>query len=203
MARLLGKSLVWILLCVAAWGAGLVWYAGKIPPATNDITISADAIVVLTGSSGRIEMGLKLLAEGRGKALFISGAGQDTTVPDIVRQGSPAVRHVLAQRSPLPIFLGHAARNTIGNAEETALWIDERHYTRILLVTAEYHMPRSLAEFHEIMPEAKLIPVAVMTGEFSPQYWWSHAPSRALVLSEYHKFLAGKLRHWFVSFMRP
>jgi len=70
----------------------------------------------------------------------------------------------------------------------------EHHYTSLRLVTANYHMRRSLLEFSALMPDFTIIPEPVLPGNFQREQWWRHPASRALVLSEYHKYIATWLR---------
>src|SRR5690606_2006659 len=121
---------------------------------------SADAIVVLTGGSGRLEYGLQLLAEGKAPVLFVSGAEASVTMGDILRRAPQNVRRQLADH-PSSIVLGRA-ENTIGNAEETAQWLKDHAVSRLILVTSNYHMPRSLLEFSDRLPDTVLIPAPVM-----------------------------------------
>jgi uncharacterized SAM-binding protein YcdF (DUF218 family) len=200
--RLLPKTVVWLVVCFGIWIAGFIWFIEQIPTSPPPPDVRVDAIVVLTGSSGRLEYGLQLLAEGRGKALFISGAGTHTTKGDVLNQVSPGLRQTLYAMEKIPLFLGHEARNTIGNAEETKRWIEKNHYKSVLLVTASYHLPRSINEFREVMPALKVIPAPVLSEEFNGSGWWLNTGSRTLLFSEYHKYLASEFRHWFVAVAR-
>ena len=56
---------------------------------------------------------------------------------------------------------------------------------RILLVTARYHMPRSLTEFRDVMPGVTVVPYQV-DPEIS-RSWWK---SLRVLHSEYAKYLA-------------
>ena len=72
------SGLLGLLLIVGfGWGVGLFIYADTIPSHVEDTEPSADAIVVLTGGSGRLSAGLKLLAEKEQKnflfQVFIRG----------------------------------------------------------------------------------------------------------------------------------
>lgn len=199
MLRLLGKILLSFLLLGCLWLGGLLWFAFSIPSQPADESRVADAIVVLTGGNGRIEHGLELLAQGKGKRVFISGVHKDVSVLDIVRQAAPGVAQTLMAGRLPAIEIGNRAENTIGNAEETAQWVKKKHIASIRLVTANYHMPRSVAEFEEKMPDIAIFPAPVFPSDFSLEHWWQNKDSRELVLSEYHKLLAGKLRHWFLQ----
>ena len=45
------------------------------------------------------------------------------------------------------IDLGYNAQSTLGNALETALWVKERNINDIILITDNWHMPRTLLIF--------------------------------------------------------
>jgi len=68
------KSIVsFSLILLFAWGAGLFTFAAKIPDRVTAAHKQTDAIVVLTGGSGRLRAGLDLLLGERAEHLFISG----------------------------------------------------------------------------------------------------------------------------------
>src|SRR5215472_6960493 len=64
----------------AGLAAGLLALAGLVrfamPPAAEHRPAATDAIVVLTGGSLRLQSGIDLLREGKGRALFVSGVDQ-------------------------------------------------------------------------------------------------------------------------------
>jgi uncharacterized SAM-binding protein YcdF (DUF218 family) len=165
---------------VAAWAAGLVWFAASLPAAVPDPDTHTDAIVVLTGGSERIETGLKLLADGRADRLFISGVGGQTRAGELLSR---------AARDPelgARIALG-SATNTPGNAIETAEWANANGVSSIRLVTAAYHMRRSLLELHGAMPAATIIPHPVFPATVKSD-WWRWPGTASLIAREYTKF---------------
>ena len=174
-----------VLLVVAAWLAGLFWYAGRIPADPPDAAAPTDVIVVLTGGSGRLSEGLKLLAEGRGKRLFVSGVYRGIDVDALLQ---------LARRKPddveCCITIGYAADNTAGNARETAEWMRSANYRSMRLVTANYHMPRSLLEVRRALPEIEIVAHPVFPEAFKRECWWCWRNSTLLVMSEFHKYIA-------------
>lgn len=184
------RKILWsFAACLGLWFAGMVWFASQIHGNEAHDLPAADAIVILTGGKGRLEYGLRLLADGKGEKLFISGAGKKVTLADIVDLSPPDIRDTIRALPPGAIELGRQAENTIGNAEETARWARNHGFKRLLMVTANYHMPRGVSEFREIMPDIILIPAPVFPRD----------ASLAMLLLEYHKYLAGKLRHWLVA----
>src|SRR5690606_24979544 len=100
-----------------AWGSGLLWFASTMPDHVADTATKTDAIVVLTGGSGRIETGLRLMADGLGERLFISGVGEHVIADDVLDRGQPL------QPDNLPhVAVGSTASDTTGNAAEAAAW---------------------------------------------------------------------------------
>lgn len=151
--------------------------------------VAADAIVVLTGGEARIPEGIRLLREGKGQRLLISGVNPVTT------------RGELAELAPNSkklfrccIDVGHEARDTPGNADETREWVNGRGFKSLIVVTASYHMPRSLAELRRALPDTRLIPYAVNPSNVHVDRWWAHRGTLRLMASEYLKFAPAFLR---------
>ncbi|MCH8000413.1 MAG: YdcF family protein, partial [Proteobacteria bacterium] len=124
-------------LFLGIWLVGLLWFAKDLPVSVAAPARATDAIVVLTGGSGRVHQGLELLAQRRAKKLFISGVYRGVDVRELlgVSQQSPADLDCC-------IALGYEADSTRGNARETADWMREQGLGSLRLVTAAYHMPR-------------------------------------------------------------
>jgi uncharacterized SAM-binding protein YcdF (DUF218 family) len=160
-----------------------------IPREVEDPDSVTDAIVALTGGSLRLTAGFHLLAEHRAPLLFISGVN-----PEVDLTALPAGAGIDKQALGCCVTLGHAAGDTIGNAEETAEWARAHQVRSIRLVTASYHMPRSLLEFQRAMPDITIVPHPVFPAGFNRDRWWSSA-SVSLVVGEYTKYLGARLRH--------
>jgi uncharacterized SAM-binding protein YcdF (DUF218 family) len=103
---------------LAAWLAGLLWFASTLPAAVDDPSTHTDAIVVLTGGSERIETGFKLLSAGLAERLFVSGVGEQVKAGNLVAR-TDALPPELAAR----VAVGASAYDTPGNASETAVWV--------------------------------------------------------------------------------
>ena len=179
-----------VLALVVAWGIGFLVFVAAIPETAEEIAGDTDAIVVLTGGTGRLEKGLDLLAAKRAKKLFISGVYQGVDVQqliDISRYRPDELRCCIA--------LGYAANSTFGNAMETAQWLSDEGFTSIILVTANYHMPRSLIEFRHVLPEVRIVPHSVFPAQFKRDAWWQWPGTAQLILIEYMKYLAASVRH--------
>jgi uncharacterized SAM-binding protein YcdF (DUF218 family) len=179
------------------WLIGAVIFIGNLPRQVEDPSGVTDAIIVLTGGSDRIEAGVALLATKRAEKLFISGVYRGVEVSELLRMSRQ-----LPDRVECCIVLGHGADNTVGNATETAEWMGKEKYSSLRLVTASYHMPRSLVEFQRLMPNIRIIPHPVFPERVKLEDWWRHPGTTTLLIGEYHKYLAAKLRYLFVSTQR-
>lgn len=148
----------------------------------------ADGIVAMTGGAQRIGDAIDLLAKGYAKRLLISGVNEKTSRDQISRL-NPGQRQLF----DCCVDLDYRARNTIGNAIETRRWADRHGFATIIVVTSNYHMPRTLTELNHALPNLQKIPYAV-SATIDPHDWW-HNPATAKVLaSEYLKLLAVWLR---------
>ena len=94
------------------------------------------------------------------------------------------------------VVLGHEAESTEGNAEETQGWIAAEHYNSLRLVTANYHMPRSLLLFHAFLPDVTIIPHPVSPESVVLADWWHHAGTASLLVTEYNKYLFAYFNLW-------
>jgi uncharacterized SAM-binding protein YcdF (DUF218 family) len=187
--RLTGRLLGFAVLCLGLWLAGFLWFAAGLPASVAEPMRATDAIVVLTGGSGRIHQGLELLAARRAKKLFISGVYRGVDVQELlgVSQQSPADLDCC-------IALGYEADSTRGNARETADWMHEQGLRSLRLVTSAYHMPRSLLEFRRAMPEAEIVSHPVFPDHVKQRDWWRWPGSANLIISEYNKYLVALAR---------
>lgn len=189
MTRLLRGAGLLLVALALIWVIGLWQFAADIPREIANPDQATDAIVVLTGGSLRIESGLKLLADGKAKKLFISGVYRGVDVSELLhvsRQSPDAVACC--------IVLGHAADNTVGNARETAQWMASEGFHSLRLVTASYHMPRSMLEFSRAMPDKEIVPNPVFPEALQERPWWRSRSGLLLIASEYTKYLAALVR---------
>jgi uncharacterized SAM-binding protein YcdF (DUF218 family) len=179
-----------IVLLALLWLAGLVLFARSVAGFPPDPPGTTDAIVVLTGGSDRLAEGLRLLAEHRARKLFVSGVYHGVDVAELLKASRQDPQEV-----ECCIALGYSADNTEGNARETADWLKAQGFTSLRLVTASYHMPRSLLEFRHVMPDILLVPHPVVPETFKQDDWFMWPGTLSLMISEYHKYLLALIRH--------
>jgi len=177
-----------LILIIGLWSLGLYQFAqNSIPDIIENEDIHTDAIVVLTGGSRRLDVGLTLLAENAAERLFISGVYRGIDVNQLLTmfRDNP---DGLASR----VEIGNAT-DTSENAMETADWARANNIQSIRLVTAAYHMPRSMLEFSYWMPGVTLTPHPVFPDHVKED-WWLWPGTTWLVVKEYNKYLVVKLR---------
>ncbi|NQV45729.1 MAG: YdcF family protein [Rhodospirillales bacterium] len=174
-----------VLLCLMSfitWSIGLFRFAESIPVHPVDEIDRTDAIVVLTGGSGRLEAGLDLLVDGAADRLFVSGVYQGIDVITLLEMFRDNPEGLETR-----VEIGNAT-NTRENATETAEWVSTVNAHSIRLVTAGYHMPRSMLEFRSVMPDVAVYPYPVFP-EHVKSDWWLWPGTAGLVLKEYNKYL--------------
>ena len=157
--------------------------------AVPDSVPEADAIVVFTGTSPvRIETGLKLLAEGKGRRLLVSGVYADQDFDMILAM---ARNQVGAADDNLRccIDLDYRATNTVGNTKETALWAEVHEFSSLIVVTSSHHMPRAFLELRRTMPTTSLSAYPVLPPNVRLDYWYAYPGTMALLLGEYMRYL--------------
>jgi uncharacterized SAM-binding protein YcdF (DUF218 family) len=185
LSLLFSRATAFVLgMAIGLYAIGLVWFAEAIPRDPADRSEATDAIVVLTGGPLRLGEGFALLAEGRARKMLVSGVNRGVELNELLRvAGSPPLAVACC------VELGYAAGNTAGNADETRAWMAKEGMTSLRLVTANYHMPRSLLEFRRAMPAVRIVPHPVFPDTFKRDDWWAWRGTFALVALEYNKYL--------------
>ena len=152
---------------------------------TPDNPSKADAIIVLTGGQSRL---MDLLKADKGERLLISGVHPSATRRQLQ----------LATGSDTALFnrvdIDRAALDTIGNAVESAKWVQNHAYQRVILVTNNYHMPRSLLELGRLLPRATLDPYPVVNTRLDKGNWLAKPEALRVLFIEYNKYLLALAR---------
>jgi uncharacterized SAM-binding protein YcdF (DUF218 family) len=181
------RTLAALFVVLLIWSAGLLAFAARVDRMTPaDDPPNADGVVALTGASDeRIDAGLQLLEAGKARRLLISGVGRHVTKAQLQ----------MLTGSAKPLFdccvdLGFEAANTLGNARETAAWARSHGFHSLILVTADYHMPRARLELKAALPEATVDPYPVATNELRAGGWWKTGLGAQRMILEYCKYLA-------------
>ena len=184
--------LLLLILLIGIWFIGFFIYLNKIsnlPSGPLNNLEGVDAIVVLTGGRGRLELGLNIFKKSKAIELFISGVDSGVNKTTLLKN-----RNIDGKILDCCITLGYNAENTFGNATETAHWIKSKQFSSLYIVTANYHMPRSLLEFQTSLPEVTIIPRAVHPSYVRMKDWWRWQGTIRLLTAEYTKYIATYMR---------
>lgn len=148
-------------------------------PAPAD-TPATDAIVVITGGTGRIERAMAMLGERKGKRLLIAGVDPLVTKADLAKR-------LGGKRKLLDccVDLGSESVDTRSNAEEAKRWVARHHYRSIRLITSDWHMRRAAYEFHRQLGDVRMVEDAVTSQ-----------PNLMTLFGEYNKLLLRRIAVW-------
>ena len=178
------------ILAIALIFGGFLRFADSVTTLKPPLDPRADAIVVLTGGYQRIDQAVELLQKGAGKRLLISGV-HPTTTPKQIRRMTQASPELFT----CCVDVGYDALDTIGNAQEASNWIHQRGYKSVLVVTNNYHMPRSLAELAYVDAETQFIPYPVVNTDLKTSDWFTDPNAVRVMLAEYAKVLFAGARN--------
>jgi uncharacterized SAM-binding protein YcdF (DUF218 family) len=172
--------------------AGFFVFVNSIDRTERAPAAHSDAIVALTGGAQRVGDAIDLLEKGYGKRLLITGVNERTSREQIARL-NPGQRRLFE----CCVDLDYRARNTIGNAIETRRWMQGNGFRSLIVVTSNYHMPRTLIELDHVLPGARKVPYAVVTGSVDLDGWWRNPGTAKFLAYEYVKLLAVYFRTLF------
>lgn len=177
---------------------GFLLFSAQAMRPAPPIVGTADGIIVLTGGEHRIRAGASLLQAKTARRLLISGVNPQTSRDDVIRLSGlgPASFNCC-------VDLGYAAQDTIGNAEEARAWATGIGARRLVVVTSNYHMPRSLAELAIAMPDVEFVAHPVGAKSAGDRAWWLQPALARLLATEYVKFLPVAARYGLARQMRP
>ncbi|MGE0178233.1 MAG: YdcF family protein [Sphingomonas sp.] len=162
------------ILLIVAYLLGYALFAVLLPrPAGMERT---DAIVVLTGGTGRLDRGFDLMRRGLARRMLISGVDPAVRAAEL----ADAYR-VEARLIDCCVDLERQSFDTRSNADQVTRWMSRQRYRSMRLVTNDLHMPRASHEIRSrIGDDVTIIRDAVPTS-----------PGFRELFIEYNKFLLG------------
>lgn len=176
--------------CAAVFAGGFGLFADYVSSlATPRNPDTADAIIVVTGGRSRLDAAVKLLKSGKGERLLISGVHPDADLDDL-RAVTGGDRTLFG----CCVDVDYDALDTIGNAQESAKWLRGHKYARAILVTNNYHMPRTLLEMKRVVPDTEFIPYPVVNTRIDHGSWLTSSEVLRVLFLEYTKYLAAVAR---------
>jgi uncharacterized SAM-binding protein YcdF (DUF218 family) len=181
------------IICIAGivlFIGGFIFFADRVttlePP---DLTRAADGIVVLTGGYSRIEGALDLLKNRRGERLFISGVHPTTNRSQLQRvTGGDATLFECC------VDIDRSAMDTVGNAAESVKWAHSNRYRRVIVVTNNYHIPRTMVELRRVSQDIEFIPYPIINTNLRDGDWITRGMVLRVLLVEYVKYIGAEIR---------
>jgi len=163
------------------WALGFALFAVTLGKPAKPGARPTQAIVVLTGGKYRIEHAAKLLSQGKGERLLISGADPSVRKEDLVRRlgGKRGLFECC-------VDLGSESVDTRSNADEARRWLERRGYTSLRLVTSDWHMRRARYEFRQMLGDKYRIVFDAVRTE----------PGLMTLFAEYNKYLLRRMSVW-------
>ena len=165
-----------VLVVLMLYGIGYAAFAMLLPPPAGDER--TDAIVVLTGGSGRLERGFDLVRRGASRRMLISGV-ERTVRPEELAEAYDVNLRLLE----CCVVLGRESFDTRSNADEVKRWVERRRIRSIRLVTNELHMPRARYELRRRVGDRLTILQDAVPSD----------PDFKDIYVEYNKYLLGRI----------
>jgi uncharacterized SAM-binding protein YcdF (DUF218 family) len=153
---------------------------------------NADAIVVLTGGRGRVEEGLRLYRENKGRWLLFIGVDRTVQKGDLLKRGE-------GERDGNGIILEKVSRNTLENAFYARDLIVKKEITSITLITSRYHMKRATLIFRNLLPKDVAIYPHPVDSKNLKMKWWNDSGSFRLLFTEFYKYCLFRFFFLFAS----
>ena len=158
-------------------------------------------IVILTGGTNRIKDGLKIIKDFNNPKklnykILVSGTGNGFTKSSLKKKLGPNFN---AELIKCCIDLDSVSKNTLTNAIETLKWASKNDIKEFILITSNYHMPRAILEFKNVMPNLKIYTYAITPKKHDIENWLSSYQTFSLVFTEYCKFVIAGIRIKFFS----
>ena len=168
-------------MILLGYAVGFILFAVTLgTPAPRDAA-KTDAIIVITGGSGRIEHALEPLKRGEARRMLIAGADPAVTKRDLAAELPGSGRWLRCC-----VDLGSESVDTRSNAEEARRWLERRRYKSFRLVTNDWHMRRARYEFRKVLgPDYDTVADAVRSE-----------PSFITLFGEYNKYILRRIAVW-------
>jgi len=123
------------------------------------------------------------LAKNTSLPLFISGVNEDAT-PDEVAEAAG----VDPDFFDCCVTLGYEARTTHGNGLEISNWATKHKYSKLIVVTSNYHIERALLEIKNALPNSNLTGYAVKSPKIDAGNWMRSPQSTKRLIIEWIKW---------------
>ncbi len=179
----------------------LLWLAsGEIYDYRDSFTMDRDAakidvVLCLAGGKGRIPAAVELWqklksirASGQAPVLFLSGVGLHANEETLIEQG--IAKEVVRSMRKEEVVFENVSTNTFENAEIFTSFQRQKQWKNVVLVTAGYHMRRSLDILRKtIGTDVNIYSYTVGAENFDRNGWHRDPYAVRVTMIEYIKWL--------------
>ena len=153
-------------------------------------------VVILTGGTNRIKEGFEVIYKLDKKSItnlnvLVSGTGKGFSKLSLQEKLNPGFDLRLIECC---VELDSVSQNTYSNAIETSKWVSKNNIEEILLITSNYHIPRSILEFQNKMPNLKILYYPIIPKKHQINNWLKSFETFSLIFIEYCKYIIANVR---------
>ena len=153
-------------------------------------------VVILTGGTNRIKEGFEVIYKLDKKSItnlnvLVSGTGKGFSKLSLQEKLNPNFDLRLIECC---VKLDSVSQNTYSNAVETSKWVSKNNIKEILLITSNYHIPRSILEFQNKMPNLKILYYPIIPKKHQINKWLKSFETFSLIFIEYCKYIIANVR---------
>lgn len=161
---------------------------------THDVILVLGAALRPDGGASpalerRMGHGIRLYREGRARRLLVSGGAVAHVIPEA------SVMREMALQAGIPdtaVVVEDKAANTFENAVFSGLIMERNGWTRALLVTDSFHMPRALLVFRVLGISVTGAPCRERSGIFRLSWHAAWLREAAATMRSVYLFLIGR-----------
>jgi uncharacterized SAM-binding protein YcdF (DUF218 family) len=180
----------------------LLWMAAE-PLRVSQAPQPVDAIVVFAGGVGesgkagggyqeRVKTAVDLYRAGLAKHLIFS-SGYTFVFQEAEVMKDLAVSHGVPDSA---VLIEDTASNTYENVRRVADILRAHGWSRVMLVSAPYHMRRALGTWRKQAPDVRVVPVPVAQSQFYAHAWGPTVEQIRGILHEYAGLASYWMRGW-------
>jgi len=185
-----------LILIITYFLIELFHFKEKIITAENYPNPENTNIVILTGGTNRIKDGFDIINKFDKKSkytikILVSGTGKGFTKLSLQNMLSPDFDLKLIKCC---VELDAISQNTYSNAKQTLKWSTKNNIKEFILITSNYHMPRSILEFKNKMPNIRILTYPIKPRKHEINNWLNSFETFSLIFYEFCKFIISNIR---------
>jgi len=188
--------ITFLLFLIAYFFIELNSFKERILTLQKDPINLSSKVVILTGGTNRIKEGFEVIYKLDKKSIsnlkvLVSGTGKGFSKLSLQEKLNPNFDLRLIECC---VELDDVSQDTYSNAVETSKWVSKNNIEEILLITSNYHIPRSILEFQNKMPNLKILYYPITPKQHQINKWLTSFETFSLIFIEYCKYIIANVR---------